>query len=306
MTEFVQINYDEVDNLAQLFQVNAEAINQLRARVQSGVDDLAGGGWEGQGSTRFLAEMNQEIFPATGRLAEALQEANRVTLLIVQIMRDADEEAAAPFRGGEGGPPAGGGQNGSGPASVDNRHRDTYLFGFIELDDRPKPSRELSTLEWVAVKGLGVISVGADAVSTFISGAGIVLEGAGVAVDGPSPVGDAVGVAAYYVALKPYETAISLVGVGATGVSDIIQGNTYISGSELVVGQDTLVAGTAFVGSLPFEGVGSTAINVGMLGYDTASLFGYSPTIAGHRWEMRIDAGEIPPRTYFVGYPPGE
>jgi hypothetical protein len=67
--------------------------------VARGVEALRNGGWEGEGAGAFLSEMDGMMFPAVARLTNALEEAQKVTLEIVRVMREAEEEAARPFRG---------------------------------------------------------------------------------------------------------------------------------------------------------------------------------------------------------------
>lgn len=101
--EFVQADYERLQTLAARFAHHGEANKAQLDRMAKAKDQLENGGWEGRGSDAFAAEMNAEVLPAAQRLHEALAEANRVTLLILDIMQKAEEEAAHPFRGGGGG-----------------------------------------------------------------------------------------------------------------------------------------------------------------------------------------------------------
>ena len=47
----------------------------------------------------FFTEMEGTVSPASTRLMEALAQAQTVTLKIIDVLRAAEEEAAAPFRG---------------------------------------------------------------------------------------------------------------------------------------------------------------------------------------------------------------
>lgn len=71
----------------------------MAARVRSVVQQLRDSGWEGRGSAAFFNQMDGEVFPAVQRLEAALQDAQRVTLQIRQVIQTAEEEAAQPFRG---------------------------------------------------------------------------------------------------------------------------------------------------------------------------------------------------------------
>ncbi|HFQ94444.1 MAG TPA: WXG100 family type VII secretion target [Anaerolineae bacterium] len=96
----IQVNYEQLEAIAGRFGQMAEENETLRANVTRGVDALRNGGWEGEGANTFLAEMDGMMFPAVERLINALEEAQKVTLEIVRVMREAEEEAARPFRNG--------------------------------------------------------------------------------------------------------------------------------------------------------------------------------------------------------------
>ncbi len=97
----VQAQYDQLTDIAQRFQRQSEANAALKQRLQQHYQPLQQGGWQGRGSQAFFAEMENEIFPAMDRLIQALSQASRVTIQIQQVLREAEEEAARPFRQGE-------------------------------------------------------------------------------------------------------------------------------------------------------------------------------------------------------------
>lgn len=98
--EIIQANFESLDNIANQFQQQAEAMAQMQQQVQIRLATLRDGGWEGKGSAAFFAEMDHTTLPATERLVTALEEASRTLYLIQNILRTAEEEAAAPFRTG--------------------------------------------------------------------------------------------------------------------------------------------------------------------------------------------------------------
>ena len=95
----IQAEYDALNEIAQRFRRQSEAQEQLRALLQRRFEPLQHGGWIGRGAKSFFSEMENEVFPATTRLSQALAEASRVTLQIASILRDAEQEGAAPFGG---------------------------------------------------------------------------------------------------------------------------------------------------------------------------------------------------------------
>ncbi len=98
--DVIQAKYDQLATIARQFDQRAHATVELRNRVARSAQALERDGWQGRGSTAFFAEMNTVIQPAMQRLIQALQEARSVTIQVSDIMRRAEEEAAAVFRGG--------------------------------------------------------------------------------------------------------------------------------------------------------------------------------------------------------------
>ncbi|MCB8977449.1 MAG: WXG100 family type VII secretion target [Ardenticatenaceae bacterium] len=94
----IRADYDRLEQLANQFANQSQAIQQMLQNVRGSMDPLQSGGWIGRGSDAFFSEMQSEVLPATQRLQEALDEANRVTKQIIQTVKQAEEEASSPFR----------------------------------------------------------------------------------------------------------------------------------------------------------------------------------------------------------------
>ena len=96
--DIIQAHYDSLQEIARMWGRAQERHADTKQRLRRHVDQLWNGGWEGRGSEAFFAEMEQEVFPALDRLILALGEGQRVTLDIIAIFREAEEEAARPFQ----------------------------------------------------------------------------------------------------------------------------------------------------------------------------------------------------------------
>lgn len=118
--DIIQVQYDTLKEVARRFGQQAEATAQMQGRVQQSLRTLQSGGWEGRGSAAFFAEMQDTVLPATQRLSQALQQADAVTRAIAQLMRQAEEEASAPFKGGAAAVPAGVPADTTGSGAADN------------------------------------------------------------------------------------------------------------------------------------------------------------------------------------------
>ncbi len=97
--DVIRVDYEALDRIAGRFGAEAESIGEMDGRVRQAMEALQNGGWEGEGSAAFFAEMNGLVLPSVARLTNALEEAQKVTLEVARVMREAEEEAAAPFRG---------------------------------------------------------------------------------------------------------------------------------------------------------------------------------------------------------------
>lgn len=119
--DVVQVEYDQLERLAQRFGQQAEAAAALTGQVRQRADVLEQGGWRGDAADSFSAELRGNLFPALGRLEAVLGEADAATRTIAATLRQAEDEAAALFRGwridqagGGGGGGGGAGAGGSG------------------------------------------------------------------------------------------------------------------------------------------------------------------------------------------------
>ena len=99
MADEIRANYEQLEQVAARFDRQSQAVSQMLQKMKGSMNNLKSG-WQGRGSDSFFAEMNGVVLPASTRLQNALQEASQVTKQIVQTIKQAEEEAAAPFRRG--------------------------------------------------------------------------------------------------------------------------------------------------------------------------------------------------------------
>lgn len=94
-----QARYDQLTSISARFRSQAEQNEQMQRALQRAFQSLQSDGWKGQGAEAFFAEMQQAVFPALGRLRSALTAGDEVLREIVEVLRTAEQEAAAPFHG---------------------------------------------------------------------------------------------------------------------------------------------------------------------------------------------------------------
>ncbi len=102
----IQVQYERLAGVAAQFGRSAASTAAVQQQVERSSQALRQGGWEGRGSIAFFAELDGVTLPGLLRLGSALREAQKVTLQIGFLMRQAEEEAARPFRERNGAAPA--------------------------------------------------------------------------------------------------------------------------------------------------------------------------------------------------------
>ncbi|MCB0210686.1 MAG: WXG100 family type VII secretion target [Anaerolineae bacterium] len=98
MSEEIKADYEQLQDIATQFANQANEIEQMIRKYYASYTDLRDGGWLGRGRDAFVAEMDDEVHPASGRFYQALREANKVTKDIINQIRQSEEEAASLFK----------------------------------------------------------------------------------------------------------------------------------------------------------------------------------------------------------------
>lgn len=98
MADEIRANYEQLGTVASRLANQSQAIQTMIQKVKGSMSKLQNGGWIGQGADAFFNEMTNVVLPASQRLQNVLQEASQVTKTIGETMKQAEEEACAPFR----------------------------------------------------------------------------------------------------------------------------------------------------------------------------------------------------------------
>jgi len=98
--EIIRAKYDELDQIAARFAKQAQSNADMIKQVQRAMNQLQQNGWVGKGSEAFFNEMQSKVLPACQRLVGALQQSQTTTKKIVEVVKQAEEEAANLFKGG--------------------------------------------------------------------------------------------------------------------------------------------------------------------------------------------------------------
>jgi WXG100 family type VII secretion target len=123
----VRADHDSLAAMARLFGQEAANTHQTLRHLRRQMDALQNGDWIGRGATAFYQEMNGAVLPSLQRLATSLEVAGRVAAKTSEIMRAAEEEAAAAIRLGI----EGGGAAMMGGAAASSGAEDDDLFADV-------------------------------------------------------------------------------------------------------------------------------------------------------------------------------
>lgn len=96
----IQIDYEQLQDIAQRWQNEAEMQRELTQRLQNMVSNLQKS-WQGRGADAFFQEMEALVLPAMTRLYAALDDGGQLTRQIIDIFQVAEEEAANGLQLGE-------------------------------------------------------------------------------------------------------------------------------------------------------------------------------------------------------------
>lgn len=94
MADVIQLDYQQLEEIAGRFAIQADEVAAMNGRLQRQATALQTS-WSGSAADRFFLEWEDEVWPAADRLTEALAEAAAVTREIVTIFAAAEEEAAS-------------------------------------------------------------------------------------------------------------------------------------------------------------------------------------------------------------------
>jgi WXG100 family type VII secretion target len=88
----ILVNYEQLEDVTQRFQQQAEQCQTLLQRLRQRVDELENNGWQGDAAQAFFRDVTEGVFPALQRLGTGLEEGAQVAQQIGQIYRHAEED----------------------------------------------------------------------------------------------------------------------------------------------------------------------------------------------------------------------
>jgi WXG100 family type VII secretion target len=94
----IQADYEQLAQIIKFIHSQADAVEKSKKKLASTKENLQGGHWIGGGAHAFYTEFEQDVMPALSRLVEILNLTAQEVGNISQILKDAEDEAAASFQ----------------------------------------------------------------------------------------------------------------------------------------------------------------------------------------------------------------
>ncbi len=91
----VRADYEKLAQIAKSFNQQSDTVSQTLNDLKQKMSVLQGKDWIGKGADKFYGEMSSSVLPMLKRLAAALEQSARTTQKISQVMKQAENEAAA-------------------------------------------------------------------------------------------------------------------------------------------------------------------------------------------------------------------
>lgn len=87
----LQIQYDDMDNIARMFDGYADSTQDHIQRIQSCMSQLQGGDWIGLGADKFYQEMEGDVMPRLKILQQGYEVAAAQVRRMSQMFQDAEQ-----------------------------------------------------------------------------------------------------------------------------------------------------------------------------------------------------------------------
>jgi WXG100 family type VII secretion target len=97
MSDEIQCDYEEMDQISGNFNNLAQSIQDMIQKVRASYAKLLDKGWIGAGANAFFDEMEQLVLPSQSRLQDALEQASEATRAISEGVKQAEENASSLF-----------------------------------------------------------------------------------------------------------------------------------------------------------------------------------------------------------------
>jgi len=97
MAHKLQIQYDDMDNIAKMFDTYADNTQEMIQKLDHCKGSLQGGGWKGVGAEKFYDEYDSEVMPKLKLLQQGYETAGAQVKRMSQMFQDAEQRILSFF-----------------------------------------------------------------------------------------------------------------------------------------------------------------------------------------------------------------
>jgi WXG100 family type VII secretion target len=97
MPSQIQVDYEQLDQVAALCAQEAQSMAELYMKINEGVDQLRGG-WGGDAANKFFGEMDSFVLPNLKKIYDAFDNAQSQIKTISQKFAEAEQEASGKLK----------------------------------------------------------------------------------------------------------------------------------------------------------------------------------------------------------------
>lgn len=97
MSDRCRADYNQLNQIANVFNQQSDAIQGMTNNLKSCVEQLRGRDWVGKGADKFINEWDSSVLPTLTRLQRALSQASSTTKKIAQVWKQAEEQSSGCF-----------------------------------------------------------------------------------------------------------------------------------------------------------------------------------------------------------------
>jgi WXG100 family type VII secretion target len=97
MAHKLQIQYDEMDSIAKMFETFGDELQETIGRLNNAKGALEDGGWEGLGAAAFYDEYDNEVLPKLKILQLGYETAGQQVRQMSQMFNDAEQTILSYF-----------------------------------------------------------------------------------------------------------------------------------------------------------------------------------------------------------------
>jgi WXG100 family type VII secretion target len=87
----IQIQYDDMENIASMFDSYADSTQEHIQKIEGCINQLQGDGWKGVGASQFYDEMESDVLPKLKILQQGYEVGGTQIRKVISMFEDAEQ-----------------------------------------------------------------------------------------------------------------------------------------------------------------------------------------------------------------------